>query len=115
MDDTYNDPANYAPFGTTADQVYDQKWYMPPSGVQRGSAFTSNGDSLTRIYPSRDYMYRVAEDSASFLPKIPVQPIGYSEAEILLQYLQEDEVDAQWRGGLRNVTYRYGGELRDAS
>ncbi|CAF3612436.1 unnamed protein product [Rotaria sp. Silwood1] len=60
-------------------------------------------------------MYRVAEDSASFLPKIPVQPIGYSEAEILLQYLQEDEVDAQWRGGLRNVTYRYGGELRDAS
>ncbi|CAF4317480.1 unnamed protein product, partial [Rotaria sordida] len=29
----YNDPADYAPFGTTPDQVYDQKWYMPPSGV----------------------------------------------------------------------------------
>ncbi|CAF2689426.1 unnamed protein product, partial [Rotaria sp. Silwood2] len=104
----YNDPANYAPLGTEPDQVYDQKWYMPSSGVQRGSAFTSNGDPLTPIYPS-------TEDSISFLPRIPAQPIGYSEAEVILQYLQGIEVDAEWRGGLRNVTYRYGGELRDAS
>ncbi|CAF1435963.1 unnamed protein product [Rotaria sp. Silwood1] len=83
MDDTYNDPANYASFGITADQVYDQKWYMPPRGVQRGPAFTSNGDFLTHISIDR--------------------------------YLRDDEVDAQWHGGLRNVTYRYGGELRDAS
>ncbi|CAF1344379.1 unnamed protein product [Rotaria sp. Silwood1] len=55
MDDTYNYPANYAPFGITADQVYDQKWYMSPSGVQRGSAFTSSGDSLTPIYPSTGF------------------------------------------------------------
>ncbi|CAF4768009.1 unnamed protein product [Rotaria sp. Silwood1] len=103
----YNDPANYAPLGTTPDQVYDQKWYMPPSGVQRGSTFTLNGDPLTPLYPSTD--------SVSFLPKIPAQPIGYSEAEIILQYLQGAEVDSEWRGSLRNVTYRYGGELRDAS
>ena len=48
----YNDPANYAPFGITPDQVYDQKWYMPPSGTQRGSAYTGNGDPLSPIYPS---------------------------------------------------------------
>jgi hypothetical protein len=48
----YNDPADYAPFGTSPGQVYDQKWYMPPSGVQRGSALISNGDPLTPIYPS---------------------------------------------------------------
>ena len=48
----YNDPADYAPFGTTADQTYDQKWYMPPSGTQRGSTYTSNGDPLTPVYPS---------------------------------------------------------------
>ncbi|CAF3644626.1 unnamed protein product [Rotaria sp. Silwood1] len=69
----------------------------------------------SRIFRGDKIIYIVAEDSASFLPKISVQPIGYSEAEIFLQYLRDDEVDAQWHGGLRNVTYRYGGELRDAS
>ncbi|CAF4349203.1 unnamed protein product, partial [Adineta steineri] len=34
----YNDPVDYAPYGTSADQVYDQKWYMPPGGIQRGAA-----------------------------------------------------------------------------
>ncbi|CAF2468459.1 unnamed protein product [Rotaria sp. Silwood2] len=111
----YNDPADYAPFGTTPDQVYDQKWYMPPSGAQRGSAYTSNGDPLTPIYPSTDYMYRMKEDSSRFLPKIPAQPIGYGEAQIILQYLQGREVAAEWRGTLANVTYRYGGNLSDAS
>ena len=48
----YNDPFDYAPFGTSADQVYDQKWFMPPSGTQRGSAYISNGDPLTPVYPS---------------------------------------------------------------
>lgn len=98
----YNDPANYAPFGTTADQVYDQKWYMPPSGIQRGSALITNGDPLTPIYPAtgkrsrsvvnqflslslEDYMYRLTEDELKFLPRIPAQPISYSEAEVILQ------------------------------
>ncbi|CAF1392354.1 unnamed protein product [Rotaria sordida] len=111
----YNDPADYAPFGTTSNQVYDQKWFMPPSGVQRGSASIMNGDPLTPIYPSTDYMYRVREDSVRFLPKIPAQPIGYGEAQVILQYLQGSEVPVEWRGTLPNVTYRYGGELRNAS
>ncbi|CAF4982016.1 unnamed protein product [Rotaria sp. Silwood1] len=111
----YNDPADYAPFGTTSDQVYDQKWFMPPSGTQRGSSYTSFGDPLTPIYPSTDYMYRVREDSVIFLPKIPAQPIGYGEAQIILQYMQGNEVPVEWRGTLSNVIYRYGGELREAS
>ena len=48
----YNDPFDYAPFGTSPDQVYDQKWYMPPSGTQRGTAYTGDGDPLTPAYPS---------------------------------------------------------------
>ncbi|CAF3975191.1 unnamed protein product [Rotaria sp. Silwood2] len=107
----YNDPADDAPFGTTPDQVYDQKWFMPPSGAQRGSAYTSNGDPLTPIYPSTDYMYRLKEENVKFLPKIPAQPINYNEAQILLQYLQGGEVPAEWRGALPNATYRYGGEF----
>ncbi len=99
----YNDPADYAPFGIIDSQVYDQKWYMPPSGAQRGSAYTSNGDPLSPIYPSTgerissflnkcccfyfaiEYMYRVKEEDVSFLPKIPAHPISYTEAQVILQ------------------------------
>ncbi|CAF1456898.1 unnamed protein product [Rotaria sordida] len=111
----YNDPADYAPFGTTADQVYDQKWYMPPSGAQRGSVLILDGDPLTPIYPSTDYMYRLKEENVKYLPKIPAQPIGYAEAQVILQYLDGNEVPVQWRGALPNVTYRYGGELHNGS
>lgn len=48
----YNDPADYAPLGTAPDQTYNATWYMPPTGAQRGSAYTSNGDPLTPFYPS---------------------------------------------------------------
>ena len=30
-------------------------------------------------------MYRVKEEDVSFLPKIPAQPISYSEAQVILQ------------------------------
>ncbi len=30
-------------------------------------------------------MYRVNEESVSFLPKIPAQPISYGEAQVILQ------------------------------
>ena len=49
----YNDPKDYAPFGITPNETYDQKWYMPPTGAQRGSTYTSNGDPLTPFYPSK--------------------------------------------------------------
>ncbi|CAF3820340.1 unnamed protein product [Rotaria sp. Silwood1] len=111
----YNDPANYAPFGTTANQVYDQKWYMPSSGAQRGSVLILDGDPLTPIYPSTDYMYRLKEENVKYLPKIPAQPIGYAEAQVILQYLGGNEVPVEWRGALPNVTYRYGGELHNGS
>ncbi|CAF4274049.1 unnamed protein product, partial [Rotaria sp. Silwood2] len=107
----YNDPRDYAPFETSPDQVYDKTWYMPPSGAQRGSTKIPRGDPLTPIYPSTDYMYRMKEENLKFLPKIPAQPISYSEAQLIFQYMQGDEVTADWRGTLSNVTYRYGGEL----
>jgi hypothetical protein len=30
-------------------------------------------------------MYRVKEEDVSFLPKIPAQPIGYAEAQVILE------------------------------
>ncbi|CAF1561470.1 unnamed protein product [Rotaria sp. Silwood1] len=50
----YNDPADYAPLGTTPDKTYNQTWYMPESGTQRGTAYAADGDPLTPGYPSTD-------------------------------------------------------------
>ncbi|CAF0826592.1 unnamed protein product [Adineta steineri] len=111
----YSDPIDYAPFGTSTDQVYDQKWYMPPGGIQSGSTSISSGDPLTPIYPSTDYMYRIGEEELSSIPKIPAQPIGYGDAQVILQYLQGDNVTKDWSGSLSNVVYRYGGILRDSA
>lgn len=55
----YNDPYDYAPFGITADKTYNQTWFMPPSGVQRGSSYTMNGDPLTPVYPSKGTEKRI--------------------------------------------------------
>ncbi|CAF0755051.1 unnamed protein product [Adineta steineri] len=111
----YSDPIDYAPFGTSTDQVYDQKWYMPPGGIQSGSTSISSGDPLTPIYPSTDYMYRIGEEELSSIPKILAQPIGYGDAQVILQYLQGDNVTKDWSGSLPNVVYRYGGILRDSA
>jgi hypothetical protein len=62
----YNDPANYAPFGTSPNRVYNQTWYMPPSGVQRGSAMISNGDALTPIYPSTGTKVSTLSNGSTF-------------------------------------------------
>ncbi|CAF1329620.1 unnamed protein product [Adineta ricciae] len=111
----YNDPADYAPLGTSPDQVYDKKWYMPPSGTQRGSTFYGNGDPLTPNYPATDYMTRLPEESIQTLPNIPAQPIGYDEAKVILQYLPGNAVPSQWSGALSGVNYSYGGELLNSS
>jgi hypothetical protein len=78
-------------------------------------------------------MYRLPEQNVKFLPKIPAQPISYSEAQAILQweilfscfkfsdnhvvyrYIQGSEVEIAWRGSLDNVIYRYGDELRDSA
>ncbi|CAG0904648.1 unnamed protein product, partial [Darwinula stevensoni] len=50
--------------------------------------------------------YRIPE-SAARVPKIPVQPIGYAEAEQLLRMMTGDTAPPDWQGGL-NPQYRLG-------
>ena len=45
----YSDPADYAVDGV--EQVYPNSWWLPDTGVQRGS-LNVNGDVLTPGYPS---------------------------------------------------------------
>ena len=52
------------------------------------------------------------EDRAEYLPSIPVQPIGYTDAEVILARLEGEVAPDSWQGGL-NLTYLIGGRLQD--
>ncbi|XP_022097951.1 N-acetylated-alpha-linked acidic dipeptidase 2-like [Acanthaster planci] len=109
----YSDPADFAVDGISS--VYPDSWWLPGSGVQRGSLAVQQGlggDPLTPGYPSLENAFREDESSAS-LPRIPVQPIGYDDAKTLLGELEGDEVPENWRGTLQGLTYRLGPTLKN--
>ena len=48
----FSDPADVARNGTDPQNVYDNSWWLPGSGMQRGSSFVGAGDPLTPTWPS---------------------------------------------------------------
>lgn len=101
----YTDPIDYSPEG--ADFTYPKSWWLPPSGVQRGTLLNfEQGDPLTPGYPARDDIYRMPEDKLH-LPSIPVYPVSYEDAAHFLQLLTVNEAPKDWQGGLKikyNIT-----------
>uniref|UniRef100_A0A8C5YXV7 Aminopeptidase NAALADL1 n=1 Tax=Marmota marmota marmota TaxID=9994 RepID=A0A8C5YXV7_MARMA len=93
----YSDPADYFVPGV---QSYPDGWNLPGGGVQRGNVLNLNGagDPLTPGYPANEYAYRHDITEAVGLPNIPVHPIGYYDAQRLLD---------SWKGGLK-VPYNVG-------
>ncbi|EMP32663.1 N-acetylated-alpha-linked acidic dipeptidase 2 [Chelonia mydas] len=80
----YSDPADYCAPGV---DPYPSGWNLPGGGVQRGNVLNLNGagDPLTPGYPAKEYIFRSEVDEGVGIPKIPVHPIGYHDAEILLR------------------------------
>jgi len=101
----FNDPKDYAAEGV--DKVYPNTWWLPPTGVQRGTVYPGVGDPLTPGYPATESAYRLTEENADGLPSIPSHPIGYKDAEPLLRALGGADVPPEWQGGL-NFTYKVG-------
>ncbi|XP_043538950.1 aminopeptidase NAALADL1 [Chiloscyllium plagiosum] len=81
----YTDPADIND-GKTSDknETYPHSWYLPPSGVERGSYKLNFGDQLTPYYPAKDYTFRQAESDVKGLSPIPAQPIGFEDARQLI-------------------------------
>ncbi|XP_053871652.1 N-acetylated-alpha-linked acidic dipeptidase 2-like isoform X2 [Malaclemys terrapin pileata] len=103
----YSDPADYCTPGV---DPYPNGWNLPGGGVQRGNVLNLNGagDPLTPGYPAKEYTFRSEVDEGVGIPKIPVHPIGYHDAEILLRTLGGPAApDNSWRGNL-NVSYNIG-------
>ncbi|XP_048643827.1 glutamate carboxypeptidase 2-like, partial [Marmota marmota marmota] len=80
----YSDPADYFVPGV---QSYPDGWNLPGGGVQRGNVLNLNGagDPLTPGYPANEYAYRHDITEAVGLPNIAVHPIGYYDAQKLLE------------------------------
>ena len=105
----FMDPSTVAMEGTEQENLFPNTFWMPGTAVQRGSLSMVDGDPLTPTWPSMDHAYRLdEEDRSAFLPHIPVQPIGYTDAEQILNKMGGAVAPASWQGGI-NITYRIGG------
>ncbi|XP_038076194.1 N-acetylated-alpha-linked acidic dipeptidase 2-like isoform X2 [Patiria miniata] len=110
----YSDPADYA-IDDGDIKVYPDGWWLPETGAQRGNTFVSDakGDPVTPGYPAKPFAFRI-DDYDTALPKIPVHPIGYGDAQLLLGNMTGEEVIDEWKGHLP-VTYRLGPGFNDSS
>ncbi|TRY80424.1 hypothetical protein TCAL_04806 [Tigriopus californicus] len=94
------------------EDVYPDSFWLPESGIQRGSSFLGHGDPETPGWPSLDNVYRVPDDVlAKRLPPIPAQPIGYKDAAVILGAMSGELVPPDWMGGIAGVEYRLGGSF----
>ncbi len=103
----YSDPADD---GYVQGDVLPKGPMRPPEGIQRGSVADMtlySGDPLTPGTGSVPGAKRLKVSEAATIMKIPVLPIGYGDAQPLLEALGGPVVPAVWRGGLP-FTYHFG-------
>ncbi|KAK9391315.1 N-acetylated-alpha-linked acidic dipeptidase-like [Crotalus adamanteus] len=86
----YTDPADINDGKSSPKETYPYSWYMPRSGVERGSFKTGFGDLLTPYFPAKNFTYRIPEDQITGISTIPIQPIGFEDAKELICNVQVD-------------------------
>jgi len=103
----YSDPEDD---GYTEDEVFPKGPMRPADGVQRGSVLDAPlypGDPLTPGVGATEGAKRLKIEEAQSLPKIPVLPISYGDAEPLLRAMHGPVAPEKWRGALP-LTYHIG-------
>ncbi|CAJ1069175.1 aminopeptidase NAALADL1 [Xyrichtys novacula] len=105
----YTDPLEMND-GLTSDinETYPHSWYLPPSGVERGSYSTHYGDLRTPYLAAKEETYRIPVEDITGIPPIPIQPIGFEDARALICELGGKAALTSWQGGL-GCTYNIGG------
>nr|XP_053650513.1 N-acetylated-alpha-linked acidic dipeptidase 2-like isoform X1 [Cherax quadricarinatus]XP_053650514.1 N-acetylated-alpha-linked acidic dipeptidase 2-like isoform X1 [Cherax quadricarinatus] len=109
----FSDPNDVALEGQEKEAVYPNTWWLPGSGIERGSTFLISGDPLTPGWPSTAQAYRLKIEDID-LHKIPCQPIGYDDARVILGKIGGTPAPSDaWKGGLAGVEYNLGPELKN--
>ncbi|XP_070690580.1 aminopeptidase NAALADL1 [Pempheris klunzingeri] len=89
-------------------ETYPFSWYMPPSGVERGSFNSHYGDMLTPYLAAKEETYRIQAEDITGIPPIPIQPIGFEDAYTLICELGGEAAPNDWQGAF-NCSYNCGG------
>ncbi|TSR04318.1 N-acetylated-alpha-linked acidic dipeptidase-like protein [Bagarius yarrelli] len=89
-------------------ETYPYSWYLPPSGVERGSYKNNFGDQLTPYLAAKNDTYRIDEKDITGLSPIPIQPIGFEDAMKFICELDGLEAPESWQGSFP-CKYNYGG------
>ncbi len=93
----YSDPQDD---GYVVGDVYPEGPMRPAQGVQRGSILnTPGGDPATPGWPAVRGARRLPLESME-VPHIPVVPLGYGNAALLLEPLRGEQAPPGWQGGL---------------
>uniref|UniRef100_A0A2K6AG66 Aminopeptidase NAALADL1 n=1 Tax=Mandrillus leucophaeus TaxID=9568 RepID=A0A2K6AG66_MANLE len=71
----YTDPADINDGLSLPNETFPNSWYLPPSGVERGSYYKYFGDPLTPYLPAIPSSFRLDLANVSGFPPIPTQPI----------------------------------------
>ena len=96
----YSDPADD---GYMRGDVYPRGPWRSADAIQRGTVkyiFQHASDPLTPGWAATADAERISIAEATDLPKIPVVPLGYGDAEPLLRALAGPNVPEKWQGGL---------------
>jgi N-acetylated-alpha-linked acidic dipeptidase len=96
----YSDPADD---GYMQGDVYPKGPWRPAGSAQRGSVqflSTAPGDPLTPGKPAIPGVPRLKMEEVTTLPRIPVQPISYGDARLLLEPLRGPVRPKGFQGGL---------------
>ncbi|XP_029469110.1 aminopeptidase NAALADL1 [Rhinatrema bivittatum] len=108
----YTDPKDINDGKALENETYPNSWYLPPSGVERGSYNGYFGDLLTPYYPAKDFTYRINESEIEGIPPIPTQPIGFEDARTLICELAGPIAPSDWQGSL-GCNYHLGPGFRN--
>ena len=100
----YSDPQED---GFARGDVYPRGPMRAAQAIQRGSVFNGQGDPSTPGWGSVPGARRLPLDSMA-VPRIPVVPIGYANAQAVLEGLGGPVVPSAWQGGLP-FAYHVGG------
>ncbi len=104
----YSDPADD---GYSVDATYPNGPARPPRCIQRGSVadmMIFPGDPLTPGVGATDNAKRLTREQSPTILKIPVLPISYADASVMMAAMNGPVVPTNWRGGMA-ITYRVGG------
>lgn len=111
----YSDPNDY---GTGREEgIYPQGPWLPSTGYQRGSIIAGY---MCPGNPSPDRLQdKCDKEFDEFMPSIPVIPMGYQNAYLLMSKMNgisvdswQQDPDRSWQGGM-NFTYHIGGYQDD--